>query len=81
RASIRAVGAVGWALAPMFLAALAEGRPAGVLVHLLLPWLLFTAAIAHRSWSAAGVASVIAVLLFACAPSLAPALVLLWLIA
>ncbi|WP_292832218.1 glycosyltransferase [Microbacterium sp.] len=81
RSGLRALGAAGWALAPMFLAALTEGRPTGVLVHLLLPWLVFTAAAAHRSWSAAAVASVIAVLVLACAPSLAPALLLLWVLA
>lgn len=81
RSIVRAVGAVGWALAPMFLAALVDGRPTGVLVHLLLPWLLFTAATAHRSWSAAGVASVLLVGVLASAPSLAPAAVLLWVVA
>lgn len=81
RSSVRAVGAVAWALAPMFLAALMEGRPTGVIVHLLLPWLVFTASIAHRSWSAAGLSSVILVAVVACAPSLAPALALLWIIA
>jgi len=80
RGVVRAVVAVGWALAPMFLAALVEGRPAGVLVHLLLPWLLTTAVVAHRSWSAAGVGSLVAVGVVACAPSLAPALVVLWLL-
>ena len=81
RSSIRAVGAVAWALAPMFLAALMEGRPTGVLVHLLLPWLVYTATVAHRSWSAAGVASVILVAVVACAPALAPALALVWVVA
>ncbi len=81
RSVVRAVGAVGWALAPMFLVALGEGRPTGVLVHLLLPWLFFTASTAHRSWSAAGLASVIAVATLAAAPSLAPALAVLWVIA
>ena len=81
RGIVRAVVAIGWALAPSLLDALIGGRPAVVIVHLLLPWLLWTAVVAHRSWSAAGVASIVAVAVFACAPSLAPVLVLLWLLA
>lgn len=77
----RAVVAVGYALAPSLLDALATGRPTVVIAHLLLPWLFWTAAVAHRSWTAAGMGSVIAVAVLACAPSLAPAFVLLWLIA
>lgn len=79
RPLLRATAAVVWALAPTFLAALTEGRPTGVLVHLLLPWLLFAGSVAHRSWSSAGVASLLVVAVLACAPSLAPALVALWL--
>lgn len=80
RSALRAVGAVAWALAPTFLVALVEGRPAAVLVHLLLPWLVLTASVAHRSWSAAGVASVILVAVVAASPSLAPALALVWIV-
>jgi len=78
RSSLRATGALAWALAPTFLAALVEGRPAGVLVHLLLPWLLYTAVSAHRSWTSSGVASLLLAAVLACAPSLAPAAVALW---
>lgn len=81
RAMVRAVVAVGWALAPSLLDALVTGRPPVVIAHLLLPWLLWTATVAHRSWSAAGVASILAAGVLACAPSLAPALVLVWVIA
>lgn len=81
RGVVRALAAAGWALAPSLLAALVDGRPTVVIVHLLLPWLLWTASVAHRSWSAAGVASIIAAATLACAPSLAPAFALLWLIA
>lgn len=81
RGLVRAVVAVGWALAPSLLDALITGRPTVVLAHLLLPWLLWTAAVAHRSWSTAAVASIVAAAFLACAPSLAPALVLLWVIA
>ncbi|PVW06110.1 glycosyl transferase [Microbacterium sp. Gd 4-13] len=78
RSSLRLTAAVAWALAPTFLAALSEGRAAGVLVHLLLPWLFYTASVAHRSWAAAGAASLLLVAVIACSPSLAPAFVLLW---
>lgn len=80
RAVLRAVAAVAWALAPSLLDALVSGRPTVVIAHLLLPWLLWTAAVAARSWSAAGVASIVAVGIVAAAPSLAPALALLWII-
>ncbi|QMU97739.1 glycosyltransferase [Microbacterium esteraromaticum] len=78
RAGLRILGGVLWALAPTFLAALVQGRPAAVLLHLLLPWLFHSAAVAHRSWGAAGAASLLAAASLACAPSLAPALATLW---
>ncbi|MFZ8758014.1 glycosyltransferase [Microbacterium sp. HMH0099] len=77
-ALLRIVVAIAWALAPTFLAALVEGRPAAVLLHLLLPWLFFSASVAHRSWAPAGAASILLVAVLACAPSLAPATVVLW---
>lgn len=77
----RALIAIGWTLAPTFLTALIEGRPTGVLVHLLLPWLLFTASVAHRSWTHAAVASLVLTAVAACAPSLVPALLVLWIVA
>src|SRR5690606_33135055 len=73
RAGLRILGGVLWALAPTFLAALVQGRPAAVLLHLLLPWVVHTAVVAHRSWGAAGAASVLTAAALACAPSLAPA--------
>ncbi|WP_144877232.1 glycosyltransferase [Microbacterium sp. 1.5R] len=81
RAGLRILAGIVWALAPGFLAALVEGRPTGVLVHLLLPWLFHTAIVAHRSWGAAGAASLVFAAVAACAPSLVPAMLLLWLIA
>lgn len=81
RPGLRIFAGVAWALAPTFLTALVDGRPTGVLVHLLLPWLFHTAAVAHRSWGAAGAASLLLAAVAACSPSLAPALLLLWLIA
>lgn len=81
RGGLRIFGGVAWALAPTFLTALVEGRPAAVLLHLLLPWLFHAAVVAHRSWGAAGAASIILAAVLACAPALAPALGLLWAIA
>ncbi|WP_022878765.1 glycosyltransferase [Microbacterium sp. B19] len=75
---LRITAAVAWALAPTFLAAIVEGRPAALLLHLLLPWLFFAASVAHRSWAPAGAASILLVGVLACAPSLAPAVVVLW---
>ena len=81
RGGLRIFGGVAWGLAPTFLTALIEGRPTAVLVHLLLPWLFHTAVVAHRSWGAAGAASIVLAATLACAPSLAPALAALWLLA
>lgn len=70
-----------WVLAPSFLSALAEGRPAAVLVHILLPWLLFALLEAPRSWSAAGSASLLFAVIAASAPILVPVLlaaIVLW---
>lgn len=78
RPFLRIVGGALWALAPAFLMALVDGRPTGVIVHLLLPWLLYAGSVAHRSWAAAGAASLLLAAVVAASPSLAPALVLLW---
>ncbi|TDL44237.1 glycosyltransferase [Microbacterium oleivorans] len=80
RPILRAAAGFAWAVAPMFLAALVEGRPAAVILHLALPWLVYTALAARRSWSSAGLASIILVVVVACAPSLGPALIVLWLV-
>lgn len=81
RSGLRIFAGVAWALAPTFLTALVDGRPSAVLVHLLLPWLFHSAVVAHRSWGAAGSASLLLAAVIACAPSLAPALALLWAVA
>lgn len=80
RPVVRALGAVGWAAAPPLLAALTDGRPTAVIVHLLLPWAAYTATVARRSWSASGVASILLVGVVAASPSLAPALLLVWIL-
>lgn len=81
RSGLRILAGVAWALAPTFLVALVDGRPTGVLVHLLLPWLFHTAVVAHRSWGAAGTASLLFAAVAACSPSLVPALLVLWVVA
>jgi GT2 family glycosyltransferase len=65
-----------WMLAPPLLSALASGRPSAVLLHLLLPWLVLAALEGARSWSASGAASLLFAAATACAPVLAPALLL-----
>ncbi|QEO08608.1 glycosyltransferase [Protaetiibacter larvae] len=65
-----------WAVAPVFLTALGEGRIGAVLVHLLLPWLVLALIEGARSWSAAAAASLLFAAIVAAAPSLAPALLL-----
>ena len=64
-----------WVLAPTFLAALAEGRPHAVLVHVLLPWLMLALLEAPRSWSAAGAASLLLAAVGASSPILVPVLI------
>ncbi|CAN5249707.1 hypothetical protein BH11ACT3_BH11ACT3_25500 [soil metagenome] len=71
------VAAILWMLAPALLGALGDGRPAAVLVHLLLPFLVLAGIESARSWSAAATASLLFAAVVACAPIVAPALVLL----
>ncbi|GAA5039131.1 glycosyltransferase [Microbacterium fluvii] len=78
RSLLRVAGGVVWMLAPTFLSALVDPRPAAVLVHLLLPWLFFAGSAAHRSWVPAGAASLLLAAVLACAPSLGPALAVVW---
>lgn len=79
RSGLRLAGGVLWALSPAFLAALTQGRPAAVIAYLILPWLFVAGSAAHRSWAGAGATSLIATALLAAAPSLAPALAVIWL--
>lgn len=80
RTSLRVLGGVAWAAAPPLLDALAAGRPGAVLVHLLLPWLAVLMFAAATSWAAAAAASLVFAAVVACAPTLAPALVLVWIV-
>jgi len=78
RSGLRMLGGAVWALSPSLLVALTQGRPTGVILHLLLPWLFFAGSVAHRSWAGAGAASILLAGVLATAPSLAPALAVVW---
>lgn len=80
RGSVRAVAALVWGLAPPLLVALGDGRPGAVLAHALLGWLAFAVFGAATSWAAAATASLLFAAVIAAAPSLAPALLLAWIV-
>ncbi len=81
RPVLRATFALVWALSPMLFDSLQQGRPAAVIVHILLPWLFFAGTSARRSWTAAATTAILAAAVIACSPSLAPALLVIWVIA
>ncbi|MBW8872254.1 MAG: glycosyltransferase [Leifsonia sp.] len=81
RPTLRAFGALVYALAPTLLVALQGGRPAAVLAHVLLPWLFFAGLAARRSWAASATTALLAAATVACAPILIPALVIAWIAA
>ncbi|RIJ44548.1 glycosyltransferase family 2 protein, partial [Clavibacter lycopersici] len=78
---LRALAALVWTLAPTLLIALGEGRLPAVLAHLLLPWLALAVLRAPRSWSASAVAGILMAAVGASAPSLVPAVLVLWVVA
>ena len=80
RAVLRATFALVWALGPMLFDALQQGRPAAVVVHILLPWLFFAGTAARRSWASSATTSILAAAIVACAPVLGPALLVIWVI-
>ncbi|HEU0182846.1 MAG TPA: hypothetical protein VFR16_11700, partial [Agromyces mariniharenae] len=61
--------------------ALAEARPGAVIAHVLLGWLAFAVFGAATSWAAAATASLLFAAVIAAAPSLAPALIVGWIVA
>ena len=84
RATLPALAALLWAIAPPLLGALSAGQLGAVLAHLLLPWLLLAALNSPRSWAASAGAALCFAAIAASAPSLVPALLLallLWLLA
>lgn len=80
RSGYRLVFAVLWTLAPTLLGSLAAGEPAGIIVHLLLPWFAYSVAVYRRSWASTGVASILLAAILACAPSLALPAAIIWLV-
>lgn len=74
------LGAILWALAPPFLASLAEGRLGAVVAHILLPWLVITGLRAPRNWGAAAGSAILLAVVLAGAPSLAPAIGLMFVV-
>jgi GT2 family glycosyltransferase len=79
RQGLRVFAAILWALAPPFLAALDAGQAGAIIAHLLLPWLFLAGISAARSWSSSAIASLLFAGVIAAAPSLWPALIVLWL--
>jgi GT2 family glycosyltransferase len=71
-----AIAALGWALAPPFLASLGAGQLGAVIAHILLPTLVLAIVTAARSWSMAAVAALLFAAVAASAPVLVPALLL-----
>ncbi|MGD8168150.1 glycosyltransferase [Herbiconiux sp. P16] len=80
RPLLRTTAAVLWVLAPPFLGALDSGMIGPVLAHLLLPWLVLAGLAAPKSWSASAMASILFAAVLAVAPSLWPALLIIWLV-
>jgi GT2 family glycosyltransferase len=76
----RAFAAIAWALSPTLLAAMQTGRPAAIIAHILLPWLFFAGLAASRSWASTATTALLAAAVVACAPSLAPALAVIWIV-
>ncbi|MHC5795271.1 glycosyltransferase family 2 protein [Lacisediminihabitans sp. FW035] len=84
RASLPALAAFLWAIAPPLTGALGGGHLGAVFAHLLLPWLVLAALNAPRSWAASAGAALLFAAIAASAPSLVPALVialLAWIVA
>lgn len=80
RSGLRAFAGFAWMLAPPLLVALAEGRVAAVIAHLVLPWLIFSALSASRNWSRAAATGLLAAVAIASAPLLAVPLAVVWLV-
>lgn len=70
--------AVMWAAAPALAVALTEARLTALIAHVTLPWLVAAAVRLPTSWSATAVTGLLAAVLVATAPSLAPALAVVW---
>ncbi len=73
----RALVGLGWAISPVLLGSLDEGRFPTLVLAVVLPWLLLAATRCRESWSWSGVASLLAAVALACAPVLIPAAIVL----
>ena len=80
RSWLPVVGALLWMLAPPFLGGLTTGHLGASIAHVLLPWLVLAVVNAARSWGSAAAAALLFAAVAASAPSLVPALLLLWLL-
>ncbi|QWT25048.1 glycosyltransferase [Subtercola sp. PAMC28395] len=78
RQGLRVFAAVLWVIAPPFLSSMDAGQVGAIIAHLLLPWLVLAALSAARSWPASAIASLLFAGVLAAAPSLWPALLVLW---
>lgn len=78
---VPAVGAGLYVLAPTLVASVMTGHLGAVIVHIALPWYLVLLRTAHRSWASSAGAALLFALIVAAAPSLIPAMLVLWLLA
>lgn len=69
----RALIGLGWAVSPVLLSSLGDGRLPTIVLAVALPWLFLAASRCRESWSWAGVTSLLAAVVLACAPILIPA--------
>lgn len=69
----RILAGIAWATTPVLMSALISGRVTTVVLTIALPWFFFAASRSVASWSWAGVASFVAAFVFASAPILIPA--------
>ncbi len=74
------LAAILWAFSPPLLSALSGGHFGGLIAHLLLPWLFLAALGAARSWASGAAAAILFAAVAASAPSLVPALLVLFVI-
>lgn len=80
RTSLRVVAGILWALSPSLHAALVDGRPGGVITHLLLPLTVAALWSARQSAASSARAALLIMVVAAATPSLLPSLLAAWLI-
>ena len=77
----RAVAAFVWALSPVLLVSISEGRLPTIIAALTLPWLLLSSTRASKSWGRSAATSLLAAVVLASAPSLIPVAVIFFVVA